>query len=702
MSGMPVRSGEQRGISVPQPSSSGAHGIDQYPTITRKEDLNKIMLLEKRLGLQPFTPHGADSQLGSSATGGDAGVRSSKSGSDSGSDHLVSDTPVHSTGLELIDGNSHVLEKRMGQKKRRVQKVPKKLGSQQQTKHSPSIGAKHVVHVSPVDSKGIQAINRIDKYFTLSKSVQSGEEISAKEGDEDGTSLPRKHSSVNTIRHLKLESESLREENAHLQAELKKTQEACDHLENTVASLEKKAAESKNSNALHSTALKEFVARLAKDNARKDRTLSHHRLQEEAPRLGTLSVQRKGIDVQEVWENGSAIKNLKEKYDGLMKQKESIETLRKATKRRLPLPGQPLPQRMDTVEGACSDSGPLHPDDWLLQEEALKVRLASIRRDEDALKTEGQRLELEKNIHIREIKRLRDEEASRFGDNPVLHGRYLLLELLGKGGFSEVFKSLDLQDFKHVAVKIHQLSSQWSESKKASYVKHSVREYHIHKQLHHPRIVGLLDIFEIDNNTFATVLEYCSGGDLDGYVKAHEILPEKEAKSITAQILSALCYLNVKPRSFIHYDLKPANILFDAIGQVKITDFGLSKVVEDGHTQGMELTSQGAGTYWYLPPECFDVNKTPLISNKVDVWSVGVILYQMVYGKRPFGHDLTQEQILRNDVMLNAKEVQFPSRPSASSDCKDFIRKCLEYRQEDRLDVHEAASHPFLAAKRKL
>lgn len=696
MSGKPTGD-QQTGIAGNQPSSSFAQGMDSYPSVKRKEDLNKIILLEKRLGLQPFTPHGTDSQLGSNVTGGggDAGLRS-KSASDT-SDHHVSDTPVHSNGLELVDGNSHVVEKGMRLKKRRVQKVPKRLGSKQ----SPSVGVKHAVHVSPLDSKGGQTVNKIDKYFTLSKSVQSGEDASGKEGDEVGTSLPSRGSGE-ALRLLKMESESLKEENAHLQVELKKTQEACDHLENTVAVLQKKAADSKNNSALHSTALKEFVARLARDNARKDRTLSHHRLQEEAPRLGSLSVQRKGIDVQEVWENGSAIRNLKDRYTDLMKQKESIEALRKASKRRLPLPGQPVPQRMDTIEGACLDNGPLHPDDWLLQEEALKARLASIRRDEDALKIEGQRLELEKNVHIREIKRLRDEEASRFGDHPILHGRYLLLELLGKGGFSEVFKSLDLQEFKHVAVKIHQLSSQWSESKKASYVKHSVREYHIHKQLHHPRIVGLLDIFEVDNNTFATVLEYCSGGDLDGYVKAHETLAEKEAKSITAQILSALCYLNVKPRSFIHYDLKPANILFDAIGQVKITDFGLSKVVEEGHTQGMELTSQGAGTYWYLPPECFDVNKTPLISNKVDVWSVGVILYQMMYGKRPFGHDLTQEQILRNDVMLNAKEVQFPSKPSASADCKDFIKRCLEYRQEDRLDVHEAAAHPFLATKRKL
>jgi serine/threonine protein kinase len=153
-----------------------------------------------------------------------------------------------------------------------------------------------------------------------------------------------------------------------------------------------------------------------------------------------------------------------------------------------------------------------------------------------------------------------------------------------------------------------------------------------------------------------------------------------------------------------------------------------TQVVEEGQTMGMELTSQGAGTYWYLPPECFQPQgpaaaaasaassmaaagrrgggrgaapggchgllppgllggggglgvvgaagtgaspaavaaaaassastSAPLISNKVDVWSAGVILYQMLYGRRPFGEGLSQEQIYRDGVMLNAREVR--------------------------------------------
>ena len=84
-------------------------------------------------------------------------------------------------------------------------------------------------------------------------------------------------------------------------------------------------------------------------------------------------------------------------------------------------------------------------------------------------------------------------------------------------------QAYDLEDLREVAVKVHQLTSSWSEAKKSSYVKHATREFDIHKNLQHPTIVALLDIFELDANSFATVLELCTGGDLDGHLKEHTV-----------------------------------------------------------------------------------------------------------------------------------------------------------------------------------
>lgn len=76
-------------------------------------------------------------------------------------------------------------------------------------------------------------------------------------------------------------------------------------------------------------------------------------------------------------------------------------------------------------------------------------------------------------------------------------------------------------------------------------------------------------------------------------------------------------------------------------GVVKILDFGLSKIMHGEETR-MDLTSQGVGTYWYLPPETFE-DFNPQISAKVDVWSLGVIFFELLYGRKPFGHGIPQQ-----------------------------------------------------------
>ncbi len=117
------------------------------------------------------------------------------------------------------------------------------------------------------------------------------------------------------------------------------------------------------------------------------------------------------------------------------------------------------------------------------------------------------------------------------------------------------------------------------------------------------------------------------------------------------QILSALNYLSTLKEKVIHYDLKPANVMFH-YGLVKILDFGLCKPMA-GEESRINLTSQGVGTYWYLPPETYEEH-CPQISPKVDVWSAGVIFYEMLYSKRPFGHGLSQDKIYNEGIILTS------------------------------------------------
>ena len=215
-------------------------------------------------------------------------------------------------------------------------------------------------------------------------------------------------------------------------------------------------------------------------------------------------------------------------------------------------------------------------------------------KQEAKLVLELAELEKEKLNYQVELKRMREEENSKYCGKamtqfPIIKDQYLVLSLLGKGGYSEVYKAYDLENCREVAVKIHHFDDNWSDSLKANYIKHALRENETHKDLNHPRIVSQFDTVEIDNNSFCTILELCSGPDLYMYLKLHKQVPEKEAKLIVSQILSGLKYLNDRQSKIIHFDLKPQNILFHK-GEIKLSDFGLCKRVEE-NKEIIELTS---------------------------------------------------------------------------------------------------------------
>ena len=456
--------------------------------------------------------------------------------------------------------------------------------------------------------------------------------------------------------------------------------------------------------------------------------------------VGRMVSLTNGLSVTEHWMESDKVKDLHRRIKALQEEEVKVTEDRQRNKRK----AASLKMRQKRAEGSKDPTptpiAPAPTDDGfarpapveLVDDDFFSVRLRELRTEMGELMDRLTLLHTKKAQVVRQQKLKADELNSRFTIGEVLHGdRYLLTELLGKGGFSEVFKAYDLYELRYVAIKIHRLNSQWSTERRQSYIKHAEREYNIHRGLEHAAVVKLLDSFPLtersadseakggggggvdDHYGFATVLEYCNGLDLDYRLKQRGTLSERESRVIIRQLFRALLYFSQhSARRIIHYDLKPANLLFHD-HHLKITDFGLSKVMSeaDADATSMELTSQGAGTYWYLPPECFldhssdptipststpEKASTPMISSKVDIFSAGVILYQMLMGRKPFGHGLSPQAIVRDGIMRNADSHSLDWKGFGGSQVTmSFVQKCLHRDPACRPDIHGVFEDPF-------
>ena len=327
----------------------------------------------------------------------------------------------------------------------------------------------------------------------------------------------------------------------------------------------------------------------------------------------------------------------------------------------------------------------------------LNYKINEYNEKEREIREYQEQLYFEKINQIQNILTLREEEKCKYNKNWILIGeKYQLISLIGKGGYSEIYKAYDIKNQKYVACKIHQLNVNWSNQMKDSYINHTVRENEILKLINHKNIVKYLDTIMIDNNSFCTVIELCNGKDLSSIIHERKKISENEVKVITKQIVNALIYLSSLNKKIIHYDLKPQNILFDNY-EVKITDFGLAKMIENGNS--IELTSQGTGTYFYLPPECFNINNNVIINQKVDIWSLGIIVYEMIFGIKPFANNITQIQYIRDKIYNDLKDLNFNIKGNnikISDDCKKFIKGCLEFDINKRFSAEDATKSSFL------
>lgn len=215
---------------------------------------------------------------------------------------------------------------------------------------------------------------------------------------------------------------------------------------------------------------------------------------------------------------------------------------------------------------------------------------------------------------------------------------YRVGKQIGKGAFGKV--SLAKQKLTHIYIALKSIKKEYLKERKS---KVKLRqEVSILEKIHHDNIVKLYETFETSKH-LVFVMELCTGGDLLSYVRRRRKLKEPYAKVIFKQIIEGLEYCHSK--RILHRDVKLENILLNQDGVVKVCDFGVSRIMQEG-----EILTDQCGTPAYIAPEIL-LDKG-YKNFTVDIWSAGVVLYAMLYGTIPFKHSNLSEL---HKMIVNAR-----------------------------------------------
>ena len=270
--------------------------------------------------------------------------------------------------------------------------------------------------------------------------------------------------------------------------------------------------------------------------------------------------------------------------------------------------------------------------------------------------------------------------ARKFG-SPVIRDRYEFRERLGEGSFGEVYRAWDSDLTRDVAIKVSKkdrlsgqiaIDSYYGEAKAAA-------------SLQHPSIVTIHDVQQSDGQVFI-IQEFVDGGNLAKFCEPGN--DEAFVVDLFAQLLEAISVAH--QQGWIHCDLKPANILLDKKGRIRIADFGLAL----HESTVSEHRGEVAGTANYMAPEQIR-GESHRFSGETDIWSLGVIFYQLLVGQRPF-NGRTRSEIFENILERDPKPPR-QINPSCSPALQRICLRCLSKYKTDRYpsaaDVLDDLSH---------
>jgi serine/threonine protein kinase len=202
-----------------------------------------------------------------------------------------------------------------------------------------------------------------------------------------------------------------------------------------------------------------------------------------------------------------------------------------------------------------------------------------------------------------------------------------VLELIGVGGMGAVYLARQIETDRMVAIKL--LTSERASD--PVFQERFLREARTLARLNHPHIVSLYDVSRA-GSSWCIIMEYVDGVNLRSLIEDGRLSPN-EALRLIPQICDAMQYAH--EQGVVHRDIKPENLLVDQNGQIKIADFGLAKIMGDRLVENVTLTDVGVrmGTAGYMAPEQFSQTKD--VDHRADIYSLGIIYYEMLTGKRP-------------------------------------------------------------------
>ena len=265
----------------------------------------------------------------------------------------------------------------------------------------------------------------------------------------------------------------------------------------------------------------------------------------------------------------------------------------------------------------------------------------------------------------------------------MLNDRYQIIRLIGEGGMANVYLAHDTILDRDVAVKI--LRGDLADDEK--FVRRFQREAIAASSLNHPNIVEMYDVGE-DNGLYYIVMEYVEGKTLKQLLKRRGNLTLSEAIDIMLQLTDGMAHAH--DAYIIHRDLKPQNIMIQDDGQIKITDFGIAMALNS--TQ-LTQTNSVMGSVHYLPPEQASGKGS---TTKSDIYSMGIIFYELLTGKLPFKGDNAVEIALKHmrDPLPNLRE----DNPNIPQSIENIILKATAKNPKNRYDDARRMHEDLLTA----